>query len=114
MIFKVDSNKPHPDASADAIRVISESKDFLEMAQFKSRDGAVVSPPAVGFSNIEGISEDAEDQKWSDLDDEIVDDASGDVDKDNVTGDTKMVIAVRTDLKMSKGKLCAQVGHLGI
>merc|ERR1712156_131801 len=30
---------------------------------------------------------------------------------ENYGGEIKMVIAVRTDLKMGKGKVCAQVGH---
>ena len=34
-----------------------------------------------------------------------------DTDPNNVRGPVKMVIAVRTDLKMGKGKMCAQVGH---
>jgi peptidyl-tRNA hydrolase (EC 3.1.1.29) len=30
---------------------------------------------------------------------------------DNVVGDIKQVIVVRTDLDMGKGKIAAQVGH---
>lgn len=61
--------------------------------------------------------EEDDDSEYSSLDSdwEPSDDLSeSDLDKDpmtKVSGPVKMVIGVRTDLKMGKGKICAQVGH---
>ena len=44
-------------------------------------------------------------------DEDVVDNMAGDNDMSNYGGEIKMVIAVRTDLKMGAGKKCAQVGH---
>jgi len=54
----------------------------------------------------EDASFDSNDPNW-----EPPDDGVSDVNPEKTSGPVKMVIAVRTDLKMGKGKMCAQVGH---
>ncbi|CBY08165.1 unnamed protein product [Oikopleura dioica] len=60
-------------------------------------------------------SEFESDEEWSDVSDPSDSDLIGDQSDEIIPGDEyKMVLCVRMDLKMGKGKMCAQCGHAAV
>ena len=63
-----------------------------------------------GWGNTSETNEDSDSEDWEDTEDDSNDEGVQSFTDENM----KMILAVRTDLKMTKGKMAAQCGHAAV